>query len=202
MKGYRIMTDTKMMELPTKSPAYLTAQADLKDARTDLRRLSGVPAGMVSRNADHAAEVAEKSRTGAGPLITNGQALRRGTGSGFEIVYRRCSCDGFEPECFHDPTESPYTAADIAKAEKAVKAAEKAVAEYAATLAETPAAFDAFANAREAGAMYVWWPQDIHRDPRKFHYRGQPLTADELTNLGPHSLRRAITNGAVIEVPQ
>jgi hypothetical protein len=189
------------LTLDAKAPEYLIAAADLADAREALRRIEAVPNGMVSRNADHAAEVAEKSRTGAGPLITNGQALRRGTGSGFEVIYKRCSCDGFDVECFHDPTESPYTPADITKAEKAVKTAEIAVAEYAKVLADTPAAFDAFANAREAGAAFVWWPMEQNRDPRRYRFRGQPISDEKVAEMGHHSLRHGIEVGGIIEVP-
>jgi hypothetical protein len=194
-------TEAKMdLTLEAKSPEYLIAAADLADARKALNGLSGVPAGMVSRNADHAAEVAEKQRTG-NPLITNGDALRRGSGSGFEVIYRAaCRCDGTS-ECVHDPRTPPYSADAIAAAEKAVKAAEKAVKDAAATLAATDPAFDAFANAREVGAKFVWWPMEQNRDPRRYRFRGQPISDEKVAEMGHHSLRHGIEVGGIIEVP-
>ncbi len=113
----------------------------------------------------------------------------------------RCG-KGPRPRLDDDPRVPPYSADAIAASVEAVTKAQEAVADAAATLAATDPAFDAFDAARAVGARFCWWPQETNRDPRRFHYQGQPLTDAEVTGLGPHSLRRAITNGAILEVPQ
>jgi hypothetical protein len=188
------------LTLDVKTPGYLIAQADLASARTTLRRLERQPGDMVSRNAENFAEVTAADRSGH-TLKTTGQIVDRGNGSGFEVIRKACACDG-TTTCRHDPRVPPYSSDDIAAAEKAVVKAEKALEKAAATLADTPSSFDAFANARESNSRFVWWPQDRDRDPRRFRFRGQPITDDEVAGMGPHSLRRAITLGAILEVPQ
>jgi hypothetical protein len=187
------------LTLDVKTPDYLIAQADLASARTTLRRLERQPGDMVSRNAEHFAEVTAADITG-NTLKTNGQVLDRGNGSGYAVTFRACACDG-TTECLHDPRVPPYSAADIAKAEKAVVKARKAVAKAAATLADTPVAWDAFAAARDAGATHVWWPQDERRDPRRYRTRGQPVSPEELAALGPRKLNHEIQAGGIVQVP-
>ena len=192
------MPATMTLEAP--APEWLAARIDAAEARRVVKGRQGALEMMESENRLHADEVAQKSRTG-NRLITNGTAARQGGGFGAEVIYRRCQCSGFPPsECHHDPTESPYSAeiieagrAAIVKAEKALKVAEK-------RLAGVDTSFDVFANARENGARYVWWPLDRNRDPRKYRHRGQPLTDADVQALGPHRLRQAVNSGGVVEV--
>ena len=188
-----------IMELKAVDPAYLEAKTDTEKARKTLRSAKARAEIMESENERHADEVAKKSRSGS-PLITNGQALRRGSGSGFDVVHSRCRCDGFPDECTHDPREAPYSSADLADAGKAIGKAEKALSVAETNLAATPHAFDAFANAREAGSRYVWWPLQKFVDPRKQRWQGLPLTDSDLADLGPHELRLGINAGSIIEV--
>jgi hypothetical protein len=187
-----------MMTLPTVSPDYLIVRSDTDMARKTLRSAKARLEIMESRNDEHAHEV-RNSRSGS-PLITNGQALRRGSGSGFEVIHKRCRCDGFPEECTHDPREAPHSDADVAAAEKAITTAEKTLEAEEANLSETPHAFDAFANAREAGSRYVFWPLAKFVDPRRQRWQGQPVTDEDLAALGPHGLRQALTAGDLIEV--
>ena len=193
------MPATLTLEAP--APAWLEARIDAADARKVVRSRQESLEMMESTNRLHADEVAAKSRTGGGPLITNGTAAARGSGSGFEVVYYRCQCSGFPPsECHHDPTESPYPADIIAAGRAAIDKAETALEDAEATLADTPASFDCFAAAKAENARYIWWPMDQRRDPRLYRHRGQIVTQTELTGLGPHGLRHAIAKGGILEV--
>lgn len=183
------------------APAYLEARADAAEARRKLRGLQLVSKSMASQNTDHAAEVAAADRTG-NALITNGQAARRGSGSGCEVIYRACSHSGFPPdECECDPRTPPFSDADIRDAEKAINDAEEALKAAETTLDATPSSFDAFAAAREAGATHVWWPMDRNVDPRLRRYQGQPVTVEEVQALGAHAMNRGVQAGGIIEVP-
>jgi hypothetical protein len=188
-----------IMELKAVDPAYLIARADTEAARKTLRSTKTNAELMASKNVEHADEVAKKSRSGS-PMATNGQIHRRGTGSGFEVIYTRCRCDGFSEECTHDPREAPYSDDDLITAGKAIAKAEKALKAAEKNLDATPHALDAFANAREAGARYVYWPIEKFVDPRIRHWQGQPIPDPDLATLGPHELRRGIDNGSIIEV--
>jgi hypothetical protein len=187
------------MELTTVAPDYLIARADCEAARKTLRSTKTNAELMAERNVEHADEVARNGRSGY-PLITNGQALRRGSGSGFAVVYTRCRCDGFPEECAHDPREAPYSDDALAAADKAIAKAEKALKAAETNLTATPHALDAFANAREAGARYVYWPIEKFVDPRIRHWQGQPIPDPDLATLGPRELRRGIDAGSIIEV--
>jgi len=194
-------TTTPPLTLEATSPAYLEARADATAARKALRGRQHVPAGMVSANADHAQEVREKQRTGTGRLVTNTYAHQNGAG-GFEVIYHaRCDCLDTDSPCVCDPLATPYSDEEISAAEMAVTKAETALATAETKLAGVAPTIDVFENARRQNAPYVWWPQDRSRDPRTHRWQGQPLTAEEVAGMGPHSLRRAITTGAVLEVP-
>jgi hypothetical protein len=193
------MTTTEVMKLKTVAPAYLIARAGCDAAMKTLRSTKTNAELMASRNVEHADEVARKSRSGS-RLITNGQALRRGSGSGFVVVYTRCRCDGFPDECAHDPRDAPYSDDALAAADKAIAKAEKALEATETNLTARPHALDAFANAREAGARYVYWPIEKFVDPRIRHWQGQPIPDPDLATLGPHELRRGIDTGSIIEV--
>lgn len=163
------------------------------EARQGLRSARNRVEWMEGKNSRHADEVAKASRSGYPKLITNQQA-HIWTGGGATVIYRtRCSADGHA--CDHDPTEAPYSGAeldaatiDIEKDEQKLTAAEKA-------LAQATASFDV-----AAGSRYAWWPLEIYVDPRKRRYQGQPISQAELDTLGPHELQRLITAGAVIEL--
>ena len=186
-----------IMELKAVDPAYLEAKTDTDAARTAHRRAKARAEIMESKNVKHAEEVARNSD---GRLATNGQILRFGSGSGFDVIYSRCRCDGVEQECTHDPREAPYSAADLKAAGKAIGKAEKALEAAETNLAATPHALDAFTNARDNGAEYVWWPLVKFVDPRRQRWQGQPVTTEELAALGPHGLRHGIADGSIIEV--
>ena len=185
------------------TPEYLTARVRFAGARQKAKAAEGRAPMMEAQNADHAAEVAEILRTSRYPggpkLITAAQALARGGGSGFEIVYKRCSThDGHK--CEHDPTSSPFTDDEIADAEKQVTATTKALARAEKMLATTDPTLDVVAACAAADSRYAWWPASRYVDPARFRYRGQPITDDELGDLGPFELQRLITIGEVVDV--
>jgi len=192
---------TGTMELRARSPEWLAAKADVQIANREASAATGRVQNMERINGEHAAEIAEKARSGL-PLLTNGQVARRGAGMGVEVIYSRCSCSGFPPEdCAHDATDTPYPDKELAAAIATAAAAQKAVAEAIETLALAPQDVDVFAAAKTVGALYVWWPQETNVDPRKRRYRGQPATDAEIQSLGIHGIRKALADGGLIEVP-
>jgi hypothetical protein len=187
------------MKLETSTPEFLAAKFDTGEARKELRVVRSRFEWMVSTNADHAEEVEKKSRKG-NPMLTNGQVHRRGTGSGFEVIYKRCRCDGFSEECTHDPRDAPCSEAQLTAAEADIGKAEARLAAAETRLASIEPSFDCLAAAREMGALYVWWPQDQNHDPRKYRYRGQPVLDTDVVAADPPELRRMLDAGAIVEV--
>jgi hypothetical protein len=188
------------MKLETLTPEFLAAKIDTDEARKRLRGARGRFAIMGSENESHAVEVGVKSRSGL-PMLTLGQTRLRGSGSGTETICTRCTCDGFPPDaCNHDPRESPHSETDLKDAETAIATAETRLAAAETKLASTDPSFDCLAAAREAGALYVWWPTDKFRDPRKYRWRGEPVSDADVVKSGPHELRRMLNAGAIVEV--
>jgi hypothetical protein len=188
------------MELEALTPEYLTAKVDTDAARKRLRDARSRFGIMGSVNESHATEVSVKSRSGF-PMLTLGQTRLRGMGSGTETIYRRCKCDGFPPDaCSHDPREAPHSETDLKDAEAGIATAETRLAAAETRLASIEPSFDCLAAAREAGSMYVWWPMDKVRDPRRYHWRGQPVSDADVVASGPHELRRMLNAGAIVEV--
>lgn len=188
------------MKLETHTPEYLAAKIDTDEARKRLRGARNRFDIMGSANESHATEVSVKSRSGL-PFLTVGQTRLRGNGSGYETIYRRCRCDGFPPDaCNHDPRESPHSETDLKDAETAISEAETGLAAAETKLASIEPSFDCLAAAREAGALYVWWPTDTFRDPRKHKWRGQPISDADVVKSGPQELRRMLNAGAIVEV--
>ena len=197
------MTSTTMT-LSALTPAYLTARVRVAAARQAVKNAEGRPEMMRAKNADHAAEVAEirrESRYPGGPrFLTAAQALARGSGSGYEIVYKRCSTHD-DHKCEHDPTDPPFTDDKIAEAEKQITAAKRALAKAGKRLAEEPPDFDVIGSAQQAGSRFVWWPPNRFADPTKQRYQGQPITDDELAELGVFELQRQVNLGQIVEIP-
>ncbi len=198
------MTSTTMT-LSALTPAYLTARVRVAEARQAVKRAQGRPEMMTAKNKDHAAEIAEIRRTSRYPggprFLTATQALARGSGSGYEIAYKRCSThDGHK--CEHDPTEAPFTDDEIADTEKQVTKAKRALAKAGKRLAEEPPDFDVIAAALQADARFVWWPPNRFADPTKQRYRGQPLTDQDETGLGVFELQRQVNLGQIVEIPK
>lgn len=185
------------------TPEYLTARVRFAGARQKAKAAEGRAPMMKAQNADHAAEVAEILRTSRYPggpkLITAAQALARGGGSGFEIVYKRCSThDGHT--CEHDATMAPFGAEAIEEAERQTTKAKAALTRAEKALTTTDSTLDVVAACAEVGARYCWWPASRFVDPTRFRYRGKPITDDELADLGPLELQRLITLGEVVDV--
>ena len=80
---------------------------------------------------------------------------------------------------------------------RSVRVAEPEIATMPATPEDSKRVIDA---ARDAGSRFVWWPPSRYVDPRRMRYRGQPMTAADLDELGPFELRRLLTSGEVVEV--
>jgi hypothetical protein len=194
------MTTTKLMELPTTAPAYLIAKVETAKATKALKAAQNRLAIMDSENERHGQEVAEKSRSGL-PLRTNQQVLRYGSGSGLEIVYSACRCADRDVECLHNPRRTPHSPADLAAVQDAIEKATEAFSMAEETLDSTDPSFDAFANARDVGAKFCWWPMDRYVDPRLRRWRGQPISDEKVLEIGPHSLQHGIQVGGIIEVP-
>jgi hypothetical protein len=188
------------MKLETLTPDYLAAKIDTDHARRHLRGVRSRFKTMGSVNESHATEISVKSRSGL-PMLTLGQTRLRGTGSGTDTIYTRRHCDGFPPDaCNHDPREWPYSDADLKDAETAIREAETRLAAAETRLASIEPSFDCLEAAREAGALYVWWPADKWRDPRRYRWRGQPVSDADVVAAGPRELRRMLNAGAIVEV--
>jgi hypothetical protein len=193
------MTETKTLPtLEALTPEYLTLRARLKATRKILNAAQSRLAYLPTLNEKHAEEVRGKDLSGS-TLMTAGQVASRGTGAGVETIYYRCSCDG-SAICLHDPRVAPVPAERLKAAAQAVSDAEKAVAKLETQLAATDGLVDVLAHARAVGASHIWWPVDRFTDPRLKHYRGQPLTAEDISSLGHHGLRQQVATGSVIEV--
>ncbi len=191
-----------MATLEALRPDYLTARFDRDDARDAARSARGRADAMITRNDRHATEVARAERVSYGqPFVTNAYALAIGSGSGLTVIYSRCRHD--DPhDCDHDARSSPWSDKQI---DAAYQAADDA-AQYAVAAAdrfgdlEESASFDVADAARDAGARFCWWPSSRFVDPRRYQYRGQPITSAELDDLGPFELRRLLNDGGVVEV--
>ncbi len=193
-------TKTKQRKptLPTVAPAWLEAKIDTDNARQRLVDAKRHVVVVVQANEAHTSEIVEIGRKSNDyKLVTNGTALAFGSGGSFNIVHHRCRC---EEACDHDPAKSPYSPEAIAAADRAVLDAESVLTNANADLDGTDSEFDAFANAREAKASHVWWPQARYVDPRLRRWRGKPLTASDVDDLGPHELNRCVVAGSIIEV--
>jgi len=88
---------------------------------------------------------------------------------------------------------------DLAAAEGRIVQAQERLndAEQAAAVKDD-ASFDVAEACRRAGARYAWWPEDLYVDPRHHRYRGQPLTPEEVVEIGPMKLTRLINAGAIV----
>jgi len=197
-----IMT-TKTMTLEALSKEYLIARVDVAEARAAVKSAKGRVEIWEAKNAGHAKEVAEKRRESSYPggprFRTNQQVSMIGSGSGYEVIYSRCRHTGDE-RCAHEATASPFTEDDIATGRKQITAAEKRLTKAETRLAGTLPTFDVVVEARKQGSRFVWWPASRFLDPRKFRYRGLPITADELAEVGPIELQRLITAGEIVDV--
>jgi hypothetical protein len=71
-------------------------------------------------------------------------------------------------------------------------------AEQALIAVKDDASFDVAMACRRADARYAWWPEDLYVDPRHHRYRGQPLTPEEVVEIGPMKLTRLINAGAIV----
>jgi len=192
-----------MATLEALRPDYLAARVERNDAVTAARSARSRAEAMTARNEKHATEVAQAERTSYGdPFVTNAYAHAHGGGSGLTVIYSRCRHD--DPhECDHDARSSPWSDDQIdaayADADTADELAAAAVDRFHAL--ETSATFDVADAALAANARYVWWPERTFVDPAaRAQYRGQPITATELDDLGPFELRRLINAGGVVEV--
>ena len=191
-----------MATLTALKPNYLEARVERDGALAAARSARSRADAMIERNEKHAAEVARADRVSYGePFVTNAYVQVRGGGSGVTVIYSRCRHD--DPhECDHDARSSPWSDEQIAAAYQAADDADQ----YAAAATERfgelegSASFDVADAARDAGARFVWWPDSRYVDPRRFHYRGQPIAAAELDDLGPFELRRLLVSGGVVEV--
>jgi len=188
---------TKTMHLQALTPEYLTARVLVREAREALRDARWSTDAMTSQNQKHAEDLAKIRQGWTGEIITNQVALLRGSGSGAMVAHRRCRHTDDMELCDHDPLDPIYTADELAAAEERVTDDDLALrrAETKLTKLEPESTF----NAADQGG-YLWWPVSRFVDPRKHSYRGQRLTGDELSDLGPHELRRLINAGAIVEV--
>jgi len=191
-----------MATLEALSPTYLAARVERDDARDAARAFRGRAEGMTDRNELHARELARAERVSYGqPFVTNAFALARGTGSGLTVIYSRCRHD--DPhDCDHDARSSPWSDEQIAAAYDAADDAAQDAADAADRFGdlEQLASFNVADAARDAGSRFCWWPASRFVDPRRYQYRGQPITADELDDLGPFELRRLLNDGGVVEI--
>ena len=194
----------KTMTLEALDREYLIARVDVAEARSALKSAKSRVEIWEATNVAHAREVADKrrkSRYPGGPRFrTTQQILMIGSGSGYEVIYGRCRHKHRDERCTHEATASPYTDDDLATALEQTTAAEKALTKAETRLAGTLPTFDVVVEARKVGSRYVWWPASKFLDPRKFRYRGKPITDDELAATGPMELQRLITIGEVLDV--
>ena len=114
------MTETKAAPgTMALSAEYQLARVLTAEARTAAREAEGRTDWMRTRNTDHATEV---ERASGHRYLTNQQVKTRGSGSGFQVIYRtRCTADGHN--CHHDPLEQPFSDNEIAAAETTFAAA-------------------------------------------------------------------------------
>jgi hypothetical protein len=195
------MMDMTALGIKARSPQYLSAKVEATEARRALRSAENRAEFLVGENERHAAEVAKAERWGYPTLITNAKA-HVWSGSAASVIYRtRCTADGHD--CDHDAREQPYSdaelhaaTAEILRAERKLKAAERALADL-----EASSSFDVAEACREAGSRYAWWPDEAFPDPSKRRYQGQPIADAELETLGPLELQRQIAAGAIVEIP-
>jgi len=191
-----------MATLEALRPDYLAARQEHHDALKAARSARSIADGMIARNQKHAAEISQAERVSYGdPFVTNAYALAVGSGSGLTVIYSRCRHD--DPhECDHDARTSPWSDDQITAAYEATDAADQYAADAKERIAglEDSASFDVADAARDAGSRFVWWPPSRFVDPRRMRYRGQPMTAADLDELGPFELRRLLTSGEVVEV--
>jgi len=191
-----------MATLEALRPDYLAARVERNDAVTAARSARSRAEAMTARNEKHATEVARAERVSYGdPFVTNAYVQRVGSGSGLTVIYSRCRHD--DPhDCDHDARSSPWSDEQIDAAYAAADDADQ----YAATVTdrfgelEGSASFDVADAAHDAGSRFVWWPSSRFGDPRRYHYRGQPIATAELDELGPFELRRLLVSGGVVEV--
>ena len=89
---------------------------------------------------------------------------------------------------------------ELAAAEGRVVQAQERLgdAEQALIVVKDDASFDVREACRRAGVQYAWWPVDLFVDPRRHQYRGQPLTPEEVDEIGPLKLTRLINAGAIV----
>jgi hypothetical protein len=89
---------------------------------------------------------------------------------------------------------------ELAAAEGPVVQAQERLgdAEQALIAVKDDASFDVRDACRRAGVRYAWWPVDLYVDPRLHRYRGQPLTPEEVDEIGPLRLTRLINAGAIV----
>lgn len=193
-------TKTKPTGLTALTREYLDARARRFDAKAELRSLENALGRMEWQNEEHAADIADKASWSSRlPLITAARAFQLGSGSGYEVVYRRCPTDGHD--CDHRPEDPPYDAAALAEAAErvtAAKAKEAKAAKLQESLVDT-AVVDVAELAQ--GARYAWWSMNKYDDPAKTtRYRGAPVTDEQIIELGPLDLRRQLNDGSIVEV--
>lgn len=191
-----------MAKLEALTSAYLIARVERDDARKAATSARGRAEAMVDKNARHGAEVARAERESYGEkFVTNAAVQVRGTGSGVRVIYSRCTHDN-PADCTHDARSSPWSEDQIADAYTAADAAAEvavaAAADFRALEAES--SFNVADAATAEGARFAWWPDQRFVDPRRYRYRGQPVTAEEIDLIGPFELRRLINSGGVVEV--
>ena len=89
---------------------------------------------------------------------------------------------------------------ELAAAEGRIAQAQERLndAEQALIAVKDDASFDVGEACRRAGARYAWWPANLYVDPRRHRYRGQPLTPQEVDEIGPMKLTRLINIGAIV----
>jgi hypothetical protein len=110
--------------------------------------------------------------------------------------------DARRAESHRDALEdrNPRRADELAAAEGRIVQAQERLndAEQALIGVKDDASFDVGEACRKAGARYAWWPEDLYVDPRRHRYRGQPLTPEEVNEIGPMKLTRLIDAGAIV----
>jgi len=191
-----------MAKLEALTRAYLIARVERDAARKAATSARGRAEAMVDRNAKHAAEIVRAERESYGEkFVTNAAVQVRGTGSGVRVIYSRCKHDD-PADCTHDARSSPWSEDQIADAYTAADAAARVAVTAAADFQslEDSATFNVADAAADAGARFAWWPDQRFVDPRRYRYRGQPISAAELDLIGPFELRRLINSGGVLEV--
>lgn len=190
------------MELQTLKPEYLTARVVAAERRNELRTARGALEYAEHENERHADEIGKATQNAANvKLITNARAAIE-SGAGAHVIYAtRCKSDGHP--CAHDPRERPYSDVELANSRDEIAGAEKRLttAEKKLAALEADASFDAFANAADVGSRFVWWGAERYTDPRRTaRWRGAPVTAEHLADLGPHQLQHEVAAGRIVEV--